>query len=96
MTFDWDTRKNAINEKKHGVPFREAATAFYDPNRLIEEDDEHSVTEQRYRLIGFSTRGRLLALIYTERHDANRIISAKKADGQEQAAYAARLASDGG
>lgn len=31
LVFDWDEKKAAINLKKHGVSFGEAATVFGDP-----------------------------------------------------------------
>jgi uncharacterized DUF497 family protein len=33
LEFEWDARKEALNRRKHGVSFEEAATAFADPDR---------------------------------------------------------------
>ncbi|WP_414519682.1 BrnT family toxin [Nostoc sp. PCC 9305] len=30
LFFEWDNRKNQINQKKHGVSFEEAKSVFYD------------------------------------------------------------------
>lgn len=51
-SFEWDPEKNEINIKKHGVSFFEAQQAFLDPNRIIAEDIEHSITEKRYYCFG--------------------------------------------
>ncbi len=32
MEFEWDESKAAVNEKKHGISFEEAQTAFDDYN----------------------------------------------------------------
>lgn len=50
--FEWDHKKNDINIEKHGVSFFEAQHAFLDPNRVIAEDIEHSVSEKRYYCFG--------------------------------------------
>lgn len=52
ITFEWDEQKDNENRKKHGVSFYMAQRAFLDPNRLIAEDVEHSVTESRYYCFG--------------------------------------------
>ena len=46
--FEWDENKNQINRQKHGVSFRQARKAFFDPKRLIIEDTAHSADEQRF------------------------------------------------
>lgn len=51
-TFEWDRTKNDINIAKHGISFFEAQNAFLDPDRIIAEDLEHSITEKRYYCFG--------------------------------------------
>ena len=48
IRFDWDSAKDAENQKKHGVPFSLAQYAFADPNRVIAEDLTRRKTEKRY------------------------------------------------
>ena len=43
--FDWDTNKDAENQKKHGVSFSRAQYAFLDLKRVIAKDITHSKTE---------------------------------------------------
>lgn len=89
MDFEWDPAKAASNRRKHGVSFEEAAEAFDDPHAIEEYDFEHSTaTEDRYRLLGVSGKGRLLIVAYTRRGAAIRIISARKATRAEADDYA--------
>lgn len=86
--FGWDGAKAARNLRDHGVSFEEAVTAFDDPNRLIELDLKHSEFEDREIVIGFSERARLLMVVTTERHEAIRLISARRATKAETGRYA--------
>jgi uncharacterized DUF497 family protein len=87
VQFQWDAQKAVRNKKKHRVTFIEAATVFRDPLALIFDDEEHSEEEYREIIIGHSSRNRLLIVSFTERHDAIRIISARKADREERDDY---------
>ncbi len=85
--FEWDASKSAANRRKHRVTFDEATTAFDDPKRRREYDSGHSVTEERWLLLGISDRSRLLAVIYTKRNETIRIISARRANQAETRRY---------
>jgi uncharacterized protein len=52
IDFVWDTRKNAINKKKHGVSFEEARDVFYDENAIRYFDPDHSEEEDRFLMLG--------------------------------------------
>lgn len=90
--FEWDPRKAAQNLAKHGVSFTEAGSVFEDPEALILPDPDHSQEEDRFVLLGMSDALRLLVVIHCERSAGAviRLISARKADRQERAVYAAR------
>lgn len=62
-------------------------TAFGDALGRIIRDDRHSIDEQRFVLIGESVRRRLLVVMFTERRDTIRIVSARKATGRERRDY---------
>ena len=85
--FEWDDAKAEVNSRKHGVTFDEAKTVFLDASADIVPDSQHSDDEERFRVTGFSERERLLAVIFTERHETIRIVSARKATASEKAAY---------
>lgn len=82
--FEWDARKALTNRIKHGVSFEEAITVFADPLAHIFDDQDHSALEFREIVIGFSQRQQLLVVCFTERGDAVRIISARKATKLER------------
>lgn len=86
--FEWDARKAALNQAKHGVTFSEASTAFLDPLARIVPDRRHSTSEERLILFGHSALGRLLAVMFAERAARRvRIISARPATRRERHEY---------
>jgi uncharacterized DUF497 family protein len=92
LTFDWDAAKAASNQRKHGVSFEEAATAFYDDRGLLIRDPDHSSEEDRFVLLGLSSQLRALVVCHCYRSggDVIRIISARKADRRERLLYSRR------
>jgi uncharacterized DUF497 family protein len=93
LSFEWDSQKNASNKKKHGISFEEAKTSFYDPSARLISDPDHSDEEERFVLLGFSERLRVLVVSHCYRKGASviRIISARKANKSEQSLYKERL-----
>ena len=89
LVFEWDERKNRANLKKHGVSFEEARSAFLDENARVLPDPEHSEEEERFVLLGLSTSVRVLVVChcYRQKDEVIRIISARKADREEQRQY---------
>ena len=88
MRFEWDDNKEQINIAKHGIDFTTAARVFEDENRLELYDEAHSDTEDRYITIGeINGVAIIVFVVYTERDDAIRLISARKATKQERRAY---------
>jgi uncharacterized DUF497 family protein len=85
--FEWDPKKAESNARKHGVTFDEASTAFGDPLALLMPDPDHSFGEERYVLLGMSNRRRLVVAAFAERPPRTRLISARRATGQEQRRY---------
>jgi uncharacterized protein len=87
MTFTWDPEKDAINRRKHGVGFREAASVLEDPLSTTYPDPAHSRGELRYVTIGRSRFGKTVVVAHAERGDTIRIISARPATRQERRFY---------
>ncbi len=83
--FVWDSDKAEINFRKHKIKFEDATLIFFDENRFDDFDDLHSDFEDRIKTVG-RING-LLAVIYTERGDKNRIISARQAAKREEDLY---------
>jgi len=74
-----------LNWKKHSVNFEDAALVFADENRIERFDSEHSDDEDRYITIGKVES--VLFVIYTERGEITRLISARRATAQERRNY---------
>ena len=87
MKFEWDPRKARDNIRNHGVSFEEALTVFADWDQIIIPDPEHSVSEERWVILGRSNRGNLLVVPHTERGDHIRIISAWYANARQRKQY---------
>lgn len=89
LRFEWDPLKAEQNRRKHGVSFEEAESVFYDESAVEFYDDEQSEWEDRFPLLGLSSRLRLLIVChcYRERDSIIRIISARKATKSEAQHY---------
>ena len=87
MKFEWNRQKAKSNMRKHRVSFAEAVTVFDDPWLIMISDPDHSDEEERWLLIGESNRLRLLVVIYTEKGNRIRLISARGATKAERRAY---------
>jgi hypothetical protein len=87
LQFEWHYEKAVANFEKHGVSFEEAETVFDDPHAPIFDDKEHSDEEVREIIVGYSAKGRILVVVFTEREDAVRLISARKATRWERLDY---------
>lgn len=87
MQFRWDSNKDRINRRKHGVSFDEATTIFGDPLAMTISDPDHSVGEERFATLGRTMAGRLVVVSYTDDGDTVRIISAREASSHERKRY---------
>lgn len=90
LRFQWDPGKAVSNEEKHSVSFDEAATVFYDEYGIeFYDDDEHSEWEDRFLLLGLSSRLNLLIVCHCYREDdaVIRLISARPATKNEAKYY---------
>ena len=83
--FEWDDNKAELNQRKHGIRFETAVKVFSDENKIIRRDDLHSFDEERFQVIG-EVNG-ILFVVYTERYNSTRIISARKATAKERSDY---------
>jgi uncharacterized DUF497 family protein len=72
------------NIRKHGVSFDEAMTVFADDESITIPDPDHSEGEERFVVVGSSSRGRMLVVSHAERGENIRIISARRADPRER------------
>ena len=86
MDFEWDPSKAAVNRKKHGVDFADAALVLYDDFALT-MPDARECGEERFATMGMDPCGRLLVVVYAWRDDRIRIISARSATRAERRRY---------
>jgi uncharacterized DUF497 family protein len=89
LSFEWDEAKSKQNVRKHGVSFPEAQTVFFDDHAVEFYDDLHSEWENRFLLLGRSSRSRILLICYCLRAPGSviRLISARKATSNERRHY---------
>lgn len=85
LNFEWDDEKYKINVKKHKIHFEDAARVFFDENAIFYYDELHSDDEERIKVIGMVEN--IISVIYTERGEKIRIISARPADKSERNDY---------
>ena len=83
--WEWDDHKAERNAGDHdGVTFTEAQSVFQDPERVELYDEAHSEEEGRFAAIGFSSKGRLLLVVFTPRGERTRLITARTTERDEE------------
>lgn len=82
---EFDPEKAAINLRKHKVAFADAEPVIYDECALTVEDPADG--ETRWVTVGRDALGRILAVVWTERGEGMRMISARLATAKERQAY---------
>ena len=85
--FEWDEAKADVNVQRHGVPFEAASTVFGDPLAMLLPDPDHSHGEERFLVLGMSSRRRVLVVSHAERPPRTRLISARPATRHERRQY---------
>ena len=84
--FEWDAAKATANLRKHGVAFADAQRVFRDVFAVHYFDVDGGYGEQRLIATG-AVNGVVLTIVYTERGEGTRLISARKATKHEQIEY---------
>lgn len=84
--YEWHVRKAAQNLRKHGVGFEFSVLALQDPFGIAWIDERKDYGEIRNVLLGMAS-GTILTVVYTERGETIRIISARRATRYEQDLY---------
>jgi len=81
--FEWDENKAKANRAKHTIDFRDAIRIF---REIVVARPQTEEGEDRWIAIG-QVAGRELVVVFTERNDWCRIISARTATRQERREY---------
>ena len=91
MEFEWDPRKAASNEVKHGVSFTEAMHVFEDPYALFLQDRIDETGEARWQILGTIDQMSIVLVVHTIRGEEPasrvRLISARRATRKERRIY---------
>ena len=89
LHFEWDEAKAKANVKKHGLSFEEAKSVFLDDRAKLIPDPDHSIGEERFVLLGYSSSLKLLVVCHCYRVEGHiiRLISARKATRKEALIY---------
>lgn len=85
MEFEWDTAKDAANRRKHGIGFREASEIFRGLI-VVSDDNRRDYGERRLIALG-EYDGDVIRVVFTERGDSIRMISAWKANRHDRESY---------
>lgn len=86
-TFEWDSNKNACNIQKHGIDFFDAVEVFSDEKAVLRYDTAHSFDEERFLIIGMLRGIIVTTIVFTDRANITRLISARKATLEEVLDY---------
>ncbi|HUE21011.1 MAG TPA: BrnT family toxin [Bryobacteraceae bacterium] len=84
--FEWEAAKAQSNLAKHGVSFKAACPVFDDVFAFERYDFDSEPGEVGCAIMG-TVNDIILMVVYTERGERTRIISARKATKHEQTEY---------
>jgi len=87
VKFEWDKGNIDKNYQKHGITPNEAEEVFLDERALTFDDVTHSFGEKRFDMIGMTSGGAMVFLVFTMRGRNVRIISARLANNKERRLY---------
>jgi uncharacterized protein len=90
LRWTWDSHKDRVNKRKHGLSFETARLVFDDPMAVSRLDP--SSVEERWQTVGLIGRVAVLVVhtwpdVSPGGEETGRIISARKATRQERKAY---------
>lgn len=86
MKVAFDPGKDEANQAKHGVSLAYAAEVLTDPDRVDVLDVRFNYPEHRY--VAYAKHNaRVWVCVYTQRADAYRVISLRKANDRESRRY---------
>ncbi|MCL2722693.1 MAG: BrnT family toxin [Treponema sp.] len=84
---EWNDNKNELNKQEHNLSFETAQYVFADQERLERIDFSEGNTSEEVRWQTLGKVGSVLFVVYTERGENKRIISARAADKSERRSY---------
>lgn len=85
--FEWDAGNAEKNWRSHEVTSTECEQDFFNQPLIVAPDVPHSVTEDRFFVLGQTDAGRELFLVFTLRGELIRVISARDMSRKERKVY---------
>jgi uncharacterized DUF497 family protein len=85
--FEWDEGNSQKNFIGHQVSDGECEQVFFNVPLIVHEDVKHAIIEKRWFLLGKTSSGRLLFLVFTIRNQLIRVISARDMNKKERQIY---------
>jgi uncharacterized DUF497 family protein len=86
MDFEWDLVKSNLCQNSRNFDFAYVVSIFLDPTLVVEHDQRWDYGEERFRALGLIDE-KVFVVVFTRRHKAIRIISARRANGREVKRY---------
>ena len=87
LEFQWDEGNIFKNLRKHGLTKEEIEKSFFDKNRIIFKDEQHSLKEDRAILVGKNDGNKILYVVFTMRSNKIRVVSAREINRKEKYIY---------
>ena len=86
MDFEWDLVKSNLCQNSRNFDFAYVVSIFLDPTLVVEHDQRWDYGEERFRALGLIDE-KVFVVVFTRRHKAIRIISARRANRREVKRY---------
>ena len=87
VAFEWDSGNRDKNLLKHGITNKEIEESFDQDEKIIIEDEKHSLIEPRYMMWSETNDGKLIMVFCTIRNGYVRVISARSMNRKERSFY---------
>ena len=87
VEFEWDKWNLDKSYIKHGITPKEAEEVFINDGSFVVSDIKHSQKEDRFIILGKSTDGKNLFVVFTMRGNKVRIVSARRMHKKEVEKY---------
>ena len=83
---EWDLVKSNLCQNSRKFDFAYVVSIFLDPTLVVEHDQRWDYGEERFRALGLIDE-KVFVVVFTRRHKAIRIISARRANRREVKRY---------
>lgn len=92
--FEWDSGNREKNVRKHKVYWWECEEVFFNQPLYVHKDEKHSTAEERFYTLGRTNSSRFLFIVFTQRKNNIRIISARDMHKKERMVYIEKAKKD--